>query len=122
MINVRINIRISVSIWANLSIAILLVLSEVHSDQVEKNKLPDFVDYEAYDAEVFKCAQTKPRPQTLMPGYNPYTRNRENRHPGELDGVDKFLKDEKLVSFDNVMRKSNSFAMSGKRNKVSLLF
>ncbi|XP_028415172.1 GATOR complex protein DEPDC5-like isoform X2 [Dendronephthya gigantea] len=72
-------------------------LSGNHLNEVEENKLPDFVDYEAYDAEVFKCAHTKPRPQTLTPGYNPYTRSRGI----EIDDcrIERFLKKEKMVNY-----------------------
>ena len=95
----------------------LLVLRGNHSDEIEENKLPDFVDYEAYDAEVFKCAQTKPRPQTLTPGYNPYTRNRGIER--DTGGIEKFLKNEKLVALGDATRESSSINISRKRNHVS---
>lgn len=92
-----------------------LVLSGNHLDGVEENKLPDFVDYEAYDAEVFKCAQTKPRPQILTPGNNPYTRNRGIER--EDCRIERFLKKEKLIDCND----DNPAKNSKKRIKVSMM-
>ena len=88
-------------------------LSEIHSEEMEENKLPDFVDYDAHDDEVFKCAQTKPRPQTLTPGYNPYTRNRGNER--DSGRIEKFLKNEKMVHSGDARRESGSTIINTKR-------
>ena len=90
--------------------------SEIHSEEMEEKKLPDFVDYDAYDAEVFKCAQTKPRPQTLTPGYNPYTRNRGIEH----GRIEKFLKNEKLIQFGDGVHDSSSTSLHRTISTVSL--
>ena len=94
-----------------------LVLSEIPTEEVEANKLPDFVDYEAYDAEVFKCAQTKPRPQTLTPGYNPYMRNRGIEK--DSGRIEKFLKNENLIQFGDAIREGSSTVINMKRSDVS---
>ena len=68
---------------------------------------------------MFKCAQTKPRAQTVTPGYNPYTRNRGiERDSGRIE---KFLKNENLVEFGDVIRESSSTAINKKRNNVSIV-
>ena len=85
---------------------------------MEENKLPDFVDYDAYDDEVFKCAQTKPRPQTLTPGYNPYTRNRGNER--DSGRIEKFLKNEKMVHFGDAVRESGLTITISTRQNVSI--
>lgn len=82
---------------------------------MEENKLPDFVDYDAYDSEVFKCAQTKPRPQTLLPGCNPYTPNKGIET--DTARIEKFLAKENLRS-DSVEKRSSSVAASKKHDNV----
>ena len=98
-----------------------LVLNRIHSEEVEKNKLPDFVDYDAYDAEVFKCAQTQPRPQIVTPGYNPFNPFRDNRKTGDTDMVEKFLEDENLTNNSDIIKsKSSSMLINNRRHQVSL--
>lgn len=92
----------------------LTVSSHIHSEEIQAKKLPDFVDYDAYDTEVFKCAQTKPRPQTLTPGNNPWKRF-DGGFEVDFTKVEKFLKKEKMVS------KSGSIEINGKRDNVSVI-
>ena len=89
---------------------------------MEQDKLPDFVDYDAYDADVFKCAQTKPRPQTVTSGCNPYTPFRETWKAGDTDTVDKFLEDENMMNSANIHKsKSVSIAIEKKMTQVRAL-
>ena len=102
-------------------IVLHFVVFRIQSEEEMCSKLPDFVDYDAYDAEVFKCAHTKPRPQTVIPGCNPYVTSRECRKAGDSEMAEQFVNNANLGSKGSILKSmSSGLLIKKKRHNVRL--